>query len=195
VRDLAGNYCRITSRRSTAHSCDVTAIVEKTRSRGRFEIVGRLGVPDEELIDRLGVSSSENSRAEVQNVHEDNSAIYDGTFSTPKTEAGSRQVPLSVTALRIVGEWKAHVTKTGPEALVFATQLGTPLSPNNVLRRSIFPACDQLGFPPESNLRCAPDLPHAARAERALDLVGVQPRAWAEGHAVEWRDYMSCPEQ
>ena len=33
------------------------------------------------------------------------------------------------------------------EALVFATQRGTPLSPNNVLRRSIFPACDALGLP------------------------------------------------
>jgi integrase len=74
-------------------------------------------------------------------------AIYDGTFSTPKTEAGSRQIPLSVTALRLVGEWKAQVKKTGPDALVFATHLGTPISPNNVLRRSIFPACDQLGLP------------------------------------------------
>jgi integrase len=47
----------------------------------------------------------------------------------------------------MVGAWKAHVTKTGPGALVFATHLGTPLSPNNVLRRSIFAGCDQLGFP------------------------------------------------
>ena len=35
-----------------------------------------------------------------------------------------------------MGEWKAHVTKAGPEALVFETHLGTPLSPSNVLRRS-----------------------------------------------------------
>ena len=35
-----------------------------------------------------------------------------------------------------MGEWKAHVTKAGPDALVFATHLGTPLSPNNVLRPS-----------------------------------------------------------
>ena len=30
---------------------------------------------------------------------------------------------------------------------MFATRLGTSISPNNVLRRSIFPACKQLGLP------------------------------------------------
>jgi hypothetical protein len=30
---------------------------------------------------------------------------------------------------------------------VFGTREGTPISPNNVLRRSIFPACDRLGLP------------------------------------------------
>lgn len=30
---------------------------------------------------------------------------------------------------------------------MFATRLGTPMLPNNVLRRSVFPACDQLGLP------------------------------------------------
>ena len=74
-------------------------------------------------------------------------AIYDGTFSTPKTEAGSRQIPLSENAHQVMVEWKAQAKKIDPEALVFATQLGTPISPNNVLRRSIFPACRQLGLP------------------------------------------------
>ena len=74
-------------------------------------------------------------------------AVYDGTFGTPKTEAGSRQIPLSDTALRLLVEWKAHAKNTDPEALMFATRLGKPISPNNVLRRSIFPACDQLGLP------------------------------------------------
>ena len=74
-------------------------------------------------------------------------AVYDGTFGTPKTEAGSRQIPLSDTALRLVVEWKAHARTTEPDALVFATRLGTPISPNNVLRRSIFPACERLGLP------------------------------------------------
>jgi hypothetical protein len=30
---------------------------------------------------------------------------------------------------------------------VFGTGQGTPISPNNVLRRSIFPACKRLGLP------------------------------------------------
>lgn len=74
-------------------------------------------------------------------------AVYDGIFGSPKTEAGSRQIPLSETALRLVVEWKAKARNTEPDALVFATRLGSPISPNNVLRRSIFPACKQLGLP------------------------------------------------
>jgi integrase len=77
----------------------------------------------------------------------DAQAVYDGTFSTPKTEAGSREIPLSNTALRFVVEWKAHTKNTEPSALLFATRLGKSISPNNVLRRSIFPACDRLGLP------------------------------------------------
>jgi integrase len=36
---------------------------------------------------------------------------------------------------------------TMPDALVFSTRAGKPISPNNVLRRSIFPACEVLGIP------------------------------------------------
>ena len=44
-------------------------------------------------------------------------------------------------------EWKDVATNTEPDALVFGTRLGTAMSPNNVLRRSIFPACTRLGLP------------------------------------------------
>jgi integrase len=74
-------------------------------------------------------------------------AVYDGTFGTPKTEAGRRQIPLSEAALGLLLEWKTDATTTAPEALLFATRMGTPISPNNVLRRSIFPACKRLGLP------------------------------------------------
>ena len=73
-------------------------------------------------------------------------AVYDGMFGTPKTEAGSRQIPLSDTALQLVVEWRTHANNAKPEALVFCTRLGTPISPNNV-RRSIFSVCDELGLP------------------------------------------------
>ena len=73
-------------------------------------------------------------------------AVYDGTFSTPKTEAGQRQIPLSAAALGFIGEWRERAGRT-PDALVFATRTGNSISPNNVLRRAIFPACEALALP------------------------------------------------
>ncbi len=49
-------------------------------------------------------------------------AVYDGIFDTPKTEAGSRQIPLSGRALQLMVEWKADVKNTEPDAL----RLGLP---------------------------------------------------------------------
>ena len=74
-------------------------------------------------------------------------AVYDGVFSTPKTEAGARRIPLSDTALTLIAEWKAHVEDAKPDALVFSTSAGTTILPNNVVRRYIFPACKKLGLP------------------------------------------------
>jgi integrase len=74
-------------------------------------------------------------------------AVYDGTFDTPKTEAGVRQIPLSELALRFIVEWKRNVKRTEPDTLVFSTRSGKPISPNNVLRRMIFPACEALRLP------------------------------------------------
>lgn len=73
-------------------------------------------------------------------------AVYDGTFSTPKTEAGVRQIPLSPSAVQLMADWKGDETP-GLEDLVFSTRSGGPISPNNVLRRAIFPACDRLKLP------------------------------------------------
>ena len=74
-------------------------------------------------------------------------AVYDGTFGTPKTEAGLRQIPLSEAALGFIGEWKQRAGRREPAALVFSTRTGKAISPNNVLRREIFPACEALGLP------------------------------------------------
>jgi integrase len=79
-------------------------------------------------------------------------AVYDGTFATPKTEAGLRQIPLSDPALRYINEWKQRAGATEPDKLVFATRTGTAISPNNVLRRAIFPACDVLELPRATSL-------------------------------------------
>jgi integrase len=74
-------------------------------------------------------------------------AVYDGAFGTPKTEAGLRQIPLSDSALRFIAEWKRCAKRTEPNDLVFSTRAGKPITPNNVLRRSIFPACEALELP------------------------------------------------
>ena len=74
-------------------------------------------------------------------------AVYEGTFGTPKTQAGSRRIPLSGCALKLLQDWRDRVKKAEPEALMFSTWSGKPISPNNVLRGSIFPACDALKLP------------------------------------------------
>jgi integrase len=42
---------------------------------------------------------------------------------------------------------EAYVKDTKPDGLVFSTSAGTPILPNNVVRRFIFPACKRLGLP------------------------------------------------
>lgn len=69
-------------------------------------------------------------------------AVYEGTFDTPKTEASVRQLPLSDAAMTLLTEWRGRVKDTAPEALVFSTWSGKPISPNNVLRPQVFPVCE-----------------------------------------------------
>lgn len=74
-------------------------------------------------------------------------AVYDGTFGTPKTEAGQRVIPLSATAVRLIQAWREYSGGAEPDRLVFSTRNGTPISPNNVLRRMVAPACKVAGVP------------------------------------------------
>lgn len=74
-------------------------------------------------------------------------AVYEGAFGTPKTDAGIRRVPLSEATVALLTKWRARVKRTEPEALVFSTYSGKPISPNNVLRRWMFPACTRLKLP------------------------------------------------
>jgi integrase len=73
-------------------------------------------------------------------------AVYEGWFDTPKTEAGVRQIPLSDAALKLVADWRARAKRTEADMLMFSTWSGKPISPNNVLRQQIFPACETLGL-------------------------------------------------
>ena len=74
-------------------------------------------------------------------------AVYEGAFGTPKTGAGARRIPLSDLAVGLLAEWNRQAKKTEPEDLVFSTWSGKPISPNNILRRWVFPACTKLGLP------------------------------------------------
>jgi integrase len=65
---------------------------------------------------------------------------HEGIFDTPKTDASVRSIPLSDTALRLLDEWRTRARPTAPDNLIFATVSGKPISPNNVLRRWIWPA-------------------------------------------------------
>jgi integrase len=53
---------------------------------------------------------------------------------------------LSDAALWLVADWRSRIKEIKPDALVFSTGSGKPISPNNVLRRQVFPACDALGL-------------------------------------------------
>jgi integrase len=74
-------------------------------------------------------------------------AVYEGAFGTPKTDAGVRRVPLSEATVALLAEWLRRAKRTEPDALVFSTHSGKPISPNNVSRHWIFPACARLGLP------------------------------------------------
>jgi integrase len=73
-------------------------------------------------------------------------AVYEGRFDTPKTQAGLRQIPLSQAALQLVTDWRERSKHGAPDALVFSTSSGKPISPNDVARQQIFPACQKLGL-------------------------------------------------
>jgi integrase len=73
--------------------------------------------------------------------------VYEGKFDTPKTSASVRDLPLSEAVMQLVAEWRARCKRTEPDALVFSTWSGKPISPNNVLRRHVYPACAALGLP------------------------------------------------
>jgi integrase len=42
-------------------------------------------------------------------------AVYEGTFSTPKTAAGAREIPLSSAAVALIVNWRGHARRTDAE--------------------------------------------------------------------------------
>jgi integrase len=73
-------------------------------------------------------------------------AVYEGTFDDPKTDASVRPIPLSDTALQLLVDWRGRARRTGPDDLIFSTGSGKPISPNNVIRTWVWPACEAAGL-------------------------------------------------
>jgi integrase len=74
-------------------------------------------------------------------------AVYEGKFASPKTAAGVRLAPLSAVAWQLLWEWRHQTRRTAIDDLLFCTRSGLPISPNNLLRRFVFPVCEELGLP------------------------------------------------
>jgi integrase len=47
----------------------------------------------------------------------------------------------------LLSTWQSRVRRTAPEDLIFSTVSGKPISPNNVLRTWIWPACRAADLP------------------------------------------------
>jgi len=65
--------------------------------------------------------------------------VYRGQIDCPKTFPSIRLAALSDGLLSGLDRWRALCIDTRPEAWVFPSERGTPLSRDNVLRRSILP--------------------------------------------------------
>ena len=71
-------------------------------------------------------------------------SVYEGVTDDPKSKAGKRRLPLSAPLaqkLLSVSQGKS------PDAFIFSSKKGTPLRPNNIIRRHLYPLLDSLKIP------------------------------------------------
>lgn len=74
-------------------------------------------------------------------------SVYNGHFSTPKTRSSVRRIPLSSPAISLLHAHKSRARHSGPDELIFASRVGTPFRPDNILKRVIHPLCRELKYP------------------------------------------------
>lgn len=70
--------------------------------------------------------------------------VYEGVFDDPKTKRSRRTVPVGKQGIEVLKQWKP--SRLDPDALVFSTGKGTPLSRRNLLNRQFKPTCERLGL-------------------------------------------------
>ena len=72
-------------------------------------------------------------------------SVYEGQFGTPKTRSSVRKIAMGE-VLQTIFLAQREMNATASD-LVFASQRGTALRPENILKRIIHPACEKLGLP------------------------------------------------
>ena len=72
-------------------------------------------------------------------------SVYEGHFSTPKTRSSIRNIAIGEALSEIF--LSLRPANAAANALVFASRKGTPICPENVLKRVIHPACERLQLP------------------------------------------------
>ena len=72
--------------------------------------------------------------------------VYKGKIDTPKTKQSIRKAALSNGVVAALGQWKSISLDTNPDAWVFPSERGTPLSRDNILRRTINPRLAKVGL-------------------------------------------------
>jgi len=72
--------------------------------------------------------------------------VYKGQIDRPKTVQSIRRAALSQGLITALEQWKVASLDVNPEDWVFPSELGTPLSRDNVLRRSISPRLKTVGL-------------------------------------------------
>ena len=71
---------------------------------------------------------------------------YEGCFGTPKTRSSRRSVPLAPAVRDALLAHRSRAPDCSPNALVFTTAKGTPLSAHNLRSRQLVPACKLAGI-------------------------------------------------
>ncbi len=72
--------------------------------------------------------------------------VYRGYVDSPKTRQSTREAALSEGLLAGLEKWRALCVDVRPEAWVFSSERGTPLSRDNILRRLIGPKLKTVGL-------------------------------------------------
>jgi integrase len=111
----------------------------------------------ERLIFRMavfdGMRPGEILAIRLGNLHEDsvliNQRVYKGDIDTPKGRKGkrsSRTVALSPGTLTDLAAWRTLLLDHSPDAYLFPSERGTPLSRDNVWNRGMFPRLEKVGL-------------------------------------------------